>query len=42
MRIVEGMDIKIVTGKMAFTNRKTIPNPAELEHDYRGWEALFR
>ena len=40
-RIVEAMDIKLVTGEMAHTIRKTIRNPEALESYYRGWEALF-
>jgi len=40
-RIVEAMDIKLVTGEMAPTIRKTIRNPDALEYYYRGWEALF-
>jgi TolB-like protein len=40
-RIVEAMDIKLVTGKMAHTIRKAVRNPDALESYYRGWEALF-
>jgi TolB-like protein len=40
-RIVEAMDIKLVTGEMAPTLRKVIRNPDALESYYRGWEALF-
>jgi TolB-like protein/class 3 adenylate cyclase len=40
-RIVEAMDIKLVTGEMAYTIRKTIRDPDALEYYYRGWEALF-
>jgi TolB-like protein len=40
-RIVEAMDIKLVTGEMAPTIRKIIRNPDALESYYRGWEALF-
>jgi len=40
-KIVEAMDIKLVTGEMAHTIRKTIRNPDALESYYRGWEALF-
>jgi len=40
-RIVEAMDIKLVTGEMAPTIRKIIRDPDALEYYYRGWEALF-
>ena len=40
-RIVEAMDIKLVTGEMAHTIRKVLRNPDALEYYYRGWEALF-
>jgi TolB-like protein len=40
-RIVEAMDIKLVTGEMAPTLRKVIRNADALESYYRGWEALF-
>jgi adenylate cyclase len=40
-RIVEAMDIKLVTGEMAHTIRKAIRDPDALEYYYRGWEALF-
>ena len=40
-RIVEAMDIKLVTGEMARTIRKVLQNPDALEYYYRGWEALF-
>jgi adenylate cyclase len=40
-KIVEAMDIKLVTGEMAPTLRKIIRNPDALESYYRGWEALF-
>jgi TolB-like protein len=40
-RIVEAMDIKLVTGEMAHTIRKVIRDPDALEYYYRGWEALF-
>jgi len=40
-RIVEAMDIKLVTGEMAHTIRKVLRNSAALEYYYRGWEALF-
>ena len=40
-RIVEAMDIKLVTGEMAHTIRKALRNPDALECYYRGWEALF-
>ena len=40
-KIVEAMDIKLVTGEMAHTIRKVIRNPEALESYYRGWEALF-
>jgi adenylate cyclase len=40
-RIVEALDIKLVTGIMAHKIRKVIRDPAALECYYRGWEALF-
>src|SRR5210317_1362933 len=40
-RIVEAMDIKLVTGEMAHTIRKVLRNPDALEYYYRGGEALF-
>ena len=40
-KIVEAMDIKLVTGVMAPTIRKIIQNPDALESYYRGWEAIF-
>ena len=40
-RIVEAMDIKLVTGEMAHTIRKAVRDPEALEAYYRGWEALF-
>jgi adenylate cyclase len=40
-RIVEALDIKLVTGEMAHTIRKIIRDPDALECYYRGWEALF-
>jgi tetratricopeptide (TPR) repeat protein len=40
-KIVEAMDIKLVTGEMAPTLRKIIRDPDALEYYYRGWEALF-
>jgi TolB-like protein len=40
-RIVEAMDIKLVTGEMAHTIRKVLRDPDALEYYYRGWEALF-
>ena len=40
-RIVEALDIKLVTGEMAHTIRKVLRNPDALEYYYRGWEALF-
>ena len=40
-KIVEAMDIKLVTGVMAPTLRKIIRDPDALEYYYRGWEALF-
>ena len=40
-RIVEAMDIKLVTGEVARTIRKVIRNPDALDYYYRGWEALF-
>ena len=40
-RIVEAMDIKLVTGEVARTIRKNIRNPDALDYYYRGWEALF-
>jgi TolB-like protein/Tfp pilus assembly protein PilF len=40
-RIVEAMDIKLVTGEMAHTIRKVIRDPDALECYYRGWGALF-
>jgi len=40
-RIVEAMDIKLVTGEMAHTIRKVIRDPDALDYYYRGWEALF-
>jgi TolB-like protein len=40
-KIVEAMDVELVTGEMAHTIRKTIRNPDALECYYRGWEALF-
>ena len=40
-RIVEALDIKLVTGEMAPTIRKIIRDPDALECYYRGWEALF-
>ena len=40
-KIVEAMDIKLVTGEMAPTIRKIIRDPDALEYYYRGWEALF-
>ena len=40
-RIVEALDIKLVTGEMAHTIRKVLRNPVALEYYYRGWEALF-
>ena len=40
-RIVEAMDINLVTGEMAHTIRKVLRNPDALEYYYRGWEALF-
>jgi tetratricopeptide (TPR) repeat protein len=40
-KIVEAMDIKLVTGVMAPTIRKIIRNPDALESYYRGWEAIF-
>jgi len=40
-KIVEAMDIKLVTGEVARTIRKVIRDPDALEYYYRGWEALF-
>jgi TolB-like protein/class 3 adenylate cyclase len=40
-RIVEALDVKLVTGEMAHTIRKVIRDPKALESYYRGWEALF-
>ena len=40
-RIVEAMDIKLVTGEMAHTIRKVLRDPEALESYYRGWESLF-
>ena len=40
-KIVEAMDIKLVTGVMAPTIRKIFRNPDALESYYRGWEAIF-
>jgi TolB-like protein/Tfp pilus assembly protein PilF len=40
-KIVEAMDIKLVTGVMAPTIRKIIRDPDALESYYRGWQALF-
>jgi adenylate cyclase len=40
-KIVEAMDIKLVTGEMAPKIRKNLRNPEALEYYYRGWEALF-
>jgi len=40
-RIVEAMDVKLVTGEVAHTIRKAIRDPDALEYYYRGWEALF-
>jgi TolB-like protein len=40
-KIVEAMDIKLVTGVMAPTIRKIIRNPDALESYYRGWQAFF-
>ena len=40
-KIVEAMDIKLVTGEMAPILRKILRNPDALEYYYRGWEALF-
>jgi TolB-like protein/tetratricopeptide (TPR) repeat protein len=40
-KIVEAMDIKLVTGEMAPTLRKVIRNPVALESYYHGWEAIF-
>ncbi len=40
-KIVEAMDIKLVTGDMAPTIRRIMRHPDALEYYYRGWEALF-
>ncbi len=40
-RIVEALDVKLVTGEMAHTIRNVIRDPKALESYYRGWEALF-
>lgn len=40
-KIVEAMDVKLVTGEMASKIRKNLRNPEALEYYYRGWEALF-
>ena len=39
--IVTAMDVKLVSGEVARTVRKTIRNPEALEAYYRGWQALF-
>ena len=39
--IVTAMDVKLVSGEVARTIRKTIRNPDALEAYYRGWQALF-
>ena len=39
--IVTAMDVKLVSGEVARTVRKTIRNPDALEAYYRGWQALF-
>jgi TolB-like protein len=40
-KIVTAMDVKLVSGEVARTIRKTIRNPDALEAYYRGWQALF-
>lgn len=39
--IVTAMDVKLVSGEVARTIRKSIRNPDALEAYYRGWQALF-
>jgi len=40
-KIVEAMDIKLVTGEVSRNIRETIRNPEALESYYHGWQALF-
>ncbi|MGD9227012.1 MAG: adenylate/guanylate cyclase domain-containing protein [Desulfobacterales bacterium] len=40
-KIVEAMDIKLVTGEVSRNIRETIRNPEALECYYHGWQALF-
>ena len=40
-KIVEAMDIKLVTGEVSHSIRETIQNPEALECYYHGWQALF-
>jgi TolB-like protein len=39
--IVTALDVKLVSGEVARTIRKSIRNPDALEAYYRGWQALF-
>jgi TolB-like protein/tetratricopeptide (TPR) repeat protein len=40
-KIVEAMDIKLVTGEVSRNIRETLRNPEALESYYHGWQALF-
>ena len=40
-KIVEAMDIKLVTGEVGHNIREAIQNPQALECYYHGWQALF-
>lgn len=40
-RIVQALDIKLVSGEMAPAIREVLKDPNALESYYRGWEALF-
>jgi adenylate cyclase len=40
-KIVEAMDVQLVTGEVSRRIRDAIRNPQALESYYRGWEALF-
>jgi TolB-like protein len=40
-KIVEAMDIKLVSGEVGHNIRETIQNPEALECYYHGWQALF-
>ena len=40
-KIVEAMDIKLVTGDVGHNIRETLQNPEALECYYHGWQALF-